>query len=447
MALSLDEVEARALARWQPAKPTYDAEAMPTWFHSGQAEAWECAAAVIAICAGWQSGKTVFLAPWLLREIQRCGPGDYGAFSSTYKLLARKFLPELKKTFGPFADFRAGDMQFVFTEAGEIALFGKRQETPTVIQLGYAENPDSLESATMKAVIWDEPGQRLVPEQSFRTLESRLMVNRGRMALASRPYEFNWYQTLVAKADGEKVKAVNFASWHNPVNPPRSDEYWSGLRGLPAWRFAMLYEGLFTRPAGQIYDCFSDENIIEETGDKPWTIPEGWDVYAGQDFGDRNMAGVFIARGPDGQLVCFASYHKGHVTVKEHIANLRRKATQPTAGIAGGAPSEDDWRRDFTVAGWPIVKPPIRDVEVGISRVYRLIADGRLRFTRLGAHAVIDEINRYAREVNDAGEPIDKIADKETFHRLDALRYVCSTFFTYAESSRTPIARGKLIHV
>ncbi len=134
--------------------------------------------------------NTVFLPRWLRREIQRKGPGDYGAFSSTYRLLSRKFLPELKTEFKDIADFRASDQQFVLNTTGSQKMFGSKWDgSPTIIQLGHAENPDTLESATLKAVAWDEPGQRLVPEQSFRTVQSRLMVNRGRMCLASRPYE------------------------------------------------------------------------------------------------------------------------------------------------------------------------------------------------------------------------------------------------------------------
>ena len=165
-----------------------DCEKPPEWFHGDQLRAWNSDATILAICAGWQSGKTVFLPPWLKREIQRKGPGDYGAFSSTYRLLDRKFLPLLKEEFEGFATWHNGSQRFIFIEEGSRALWGdKWNGKPTIIQLGHAENPDSLESATLKAVAWDECGQRLVPKESFETVESRLMVNRGRMCLASRP--------------------------------------------------------------------------------------------------------------------------------------------------------------------------------------------------------------------------------------------------------------------
>lgn len=438
MPVSLDDAYARALARWTPAKPTYDAEVVPTWvedgkvvtFHDHQLLAWQSTSGVVAICAGWQSGKTVFLVWWLLREIQRCGPGDYGAFSSTYKLLARKLLPELKKVFGKFAEFKGADNQFVFTAAGEIALFGKRQDSQTVIQLGYAENPDSLESATLKAVIWDECGQRLVPEQSYRTVESRLMVYQGRMCLASRPYEFNWYEKLVRLADGVKSQVISFASWANPANPPEGDEYWTAKRNsMPEWMFTMLYGGRFTRPAGAIYDCFDESiHVVDD-----FEIPEHWEIFVGQDFGERNMAAVFVAVDPaDGTGYVFASYHKGGISLREHIQRMRAKAGRTPNAIAGGAPSEDEWRDNFTRFGWTVLRPPVKSVEVGIAKVYRLLVEGKLKFFRVGAAAVIDEVNRYTREVGDDGELTDKIADKETFHRLDSLRYCATTLLGLA---------------
>ncbi|MCB1899227.1 MAG: hypothetical protein KDH16_08060, partial [Rhodocyclaceae bacterium] len=39
---------------------------------------------------------------------------------------------------------------------------------------------------------------------------------------------------------------------------------------------------------------------------------------------------------------------------------------------------------------------------------------------------LLDEIMSYARELDDMGEPTEKIADKNTFHLLDALRYIMS---------------------
>jgi hypothetical protein len=406
----------------------------PNWFHSYQTEAWNADEPIVAICAGWQSGKTVCLPPLLKREIQRCGPGDYGAFSSTYKLLSRKFLPELKKEFKDYADFKISDQQFIFTEAGSKRLYGSSWNgEPTIIQLGHAENPDSLESATLKAVVWDECGQRLVPEQSFRTVESRLMVNRGRMLLASRPYESGWYERLVKKGQSEygKVKVISFPSWANPMNPTEDDPYWSELRAtMPEWMFTILYEGRFTQPLGLIYDCFDYER--DTCDDFP--IPDNWNCYPGADFGEVNTAGIVIAEDPHSkELYAIHEYHTGSKkTTAEHIQGIKsgihphtgQKVQYRLSVGAGGARTEEGLRELSSLYGMMLDEPPDNNVEVQIQCVYEQIARHKLKFFRRACERTIDQIQLYSREVDDEGNVTDKIADKAKWHLMDAVRYI-----------------------
>jgi hypothetical protein len=396
-----------------------DYELQPAWFHAHQSAAWRSESPIIAICAGWQSGKTVFLPPWLKREIKRKGPGDYGAFSSTYRLLSRKFLPELKKEFKDLTEFRASDQQFIFTEAGSRRLWGPDWNgEPTVIQLGHAENPDTLESATLKAVAWDEPGQRLVPEQSFLTVESRLMVNRGRMALASRPYESGWYERLV-KSSSTKVFVVSFPSWANPVNPPEFDEHWADLRSrIPAWKFKMLYEGVFTKPAGLIYETFDYE--LDTCQDFP--VPHDWKRYPMLDFGSVNTGGLVLAEDPHSkELFGILDYlSPGKRKMAEHATELR-KAGALTVG-AGGAHSEEGWREAAAAAGIYLDEPPINDVETQIQCVFEQLAIHKLKFFRQACAGTISDIENFARELDDNGEVTEKIAGHEP-HRLAGLRY------------------------
>lgn len=438
---ALEELAERALLRRQ----RIDCERHPEWFHGSQKLAWFATQAIVAICAGWQSGKTVFLPPWLKREIQRKGPGDYGAFSSTYKLLERKFLPELKKDFKVFADYKAASMQFIFHEAGSRKLFGdKWNGEPTVIQLGHAENPDSLESATMKAVAWDEPGQGSIPSQSFLTVQSRLMVNRGRMCLSSRPYEYGWYQELVESGlngTNSDVKVINFPSWENPLNPREDDPYWQKLRNsLPDWKFQLLYEGKFTRPAGAIYDCFRTSDTASQKAStcKRFDIPKHWDIYVGLDFGNINTAAVYLAEErddldgkPTGRFYLWGSYHDGGKSGSQHAFDIMKPlGRRPRA--YGGSHQEDGWRDAFNHHGLYVQEPPINDVEVGILCVYGAVKAGKLIvFDDLDK--VIAEFNSYSRELDDNADVTEKIKDKAKYHRLDALRYVgCQVFQEYA---------------
>ena len=415
----------------------HEFEICPAWFHYYQRLAWGKDDVIIAICAGWQSGKTVTLPHWLKREIHRRGPGDYGAFSSTYRLLSRKFLPELKKAFRDLAEFRAGDQQFVFTVAGNKLIHGPEWTgEPTIIQLGHAENPDSLESATLKAVVWDECGQRLVPKQSFDTVVSRLMVNRGRMCLASKPYESGWFERLVT-GKGDGVGVVSFPSWANPENPQKDDVYWDRLRAdMATWRFTMQYEGVFTMPAGLIYDCFDWELNTCDDFDV-----SNLSMHPGMDFGKVNTAGLVVADDrATGVLYVIGEYHAGKKRdYPEHVTSMRlltrewggNKPLQPGAG--GNKHGEDGWREAYRKHGLPLDEPPESNIEVQIQNVYSLMKQRKIKFFRRGAAETISDVQHFSREVDEDGVVTDKIADEAKWHRLAALRYVVSKLSTPEE--------------
>ena len=89
----------------------------------------------------------------------------------------------------------------------------------------------------------------------------------------------------------------------------------------------------------------------------------------------------------------------------------------------GGSWSEGDWRLDYAGAGLALERPPIREVEVGIQRVYRLFKLGKLKIHE-SLEWLIRMIEDYSRELDDEGEPKEAIEDKEKFHGCDALRYI-----------------------
>ena len=84
-------------------------------------------------------------------------------------------------------------------------------------------------------------------------------------------------------------------------------------------------------------------------------------------------------------------------------------------------------RYDWRLAGCPVMEPRITDVEAGIDRVIGLFKARRLFVFETLVH-VRSELGTYSRELDDASEPLEKIADKQNFHCLDALRAVCSAF-------------------
>jgi hypothetical protein len=233
----------------------------------------------------------------------------------------------------------------------------------------------------------------------------------------------------------DDVEVVGFKSIDNPIFA--SGEYERAKRDLPDWKFRTFYEGEFTRPAGAVFDCFDRQrNVVP-----PFEIPAHWPRYIGVDFGENNTAAVMLTADPTNlDLYAFTTYHAGGRTVEEHVRAMQRKLGAEPSLAVGGSWGEDEWRNDYIAAGLALARPPIREVEVGIQRVYRQVKHGTLKVFE-SCEKLVAEIEAYSREVDDRGEPLDQIRDKAKFHRLDALRYIVSALRASAEPEVTQYSR------
>ena len=412
-------------------------------FHSGQLRAWDSQARVVLVLAGAQSGKTSFGPFWLAREIQRKGPGDYIVAAPTYKLLSLKLFPEFLRLFkvacrwGDFTGRGSFQNRFLFNAHGCRALFGRVPAEPTQVFFGHAQDPDSLESATGKAAWLDEAGQKKFRLGSWEAVNRRLAIHQGRVLITTTPYTLGWLKDLVfdpwrrEKAAGRRhphIEVVNFKSVENPAFP--REEYERAREAMPSWKFRMFYDGIFERPAGSIYSDFDTSRHVT----RQFPVPDDWPRYMGLDFGGVHTAGVLLAaeksdQGQEtGRLFLYREYPErarwASATAKGHALAL--KAGEPRMPRAvGGAASEDQWREEFRVAGLPVTEPPIKDVEPGIDRVIAAIKRDELVVFDT-CTGVLDDLQNYSRELDDQGNPTEKIEDKEDYHYADALRYVIS---------------------
>lgn len=171
------------------------------------------------------------------------------------------------------------------------------------------------------------------------------------------------------------------------------------------------------RPAGRIYGEFTDSHVIPD-----FTIPITWPRYRGVDYGAVNTAVVWLAEDPNTHILyLFKEYLRGERTTKQHVADVQQHGEAD--GTWGGSASEDQQRWDWSDAGLAVQQPLISDVEAGIDRVNEAFKDRKL-FIFQSCTGTIEEAGAYSRELDDQGQPTDKIKDKSSFHRLDALRYV-----------------------
>ena len=408
---------------------------MELHFHANQWRAWDSEKRFIAVLAGTQGGKTSFGPHWLYREICWRGAGDYMIITPTYPLLEKKALPEFRRIFEhtlKLGSYVGGSLKtFTFSEEGELRTFGAKQEKRTTVMFGHAQDPDSLESATAKAAWLDEAGQKKFKLGSWEAILRRLSIHLGRVLITTTPYNLGWLKTkiwdpwMAANKDHPEIDVVRFRSIDNPAFP--QEEYERARRDLPMWKFDMFYNALFTRPAGLIYDCLDETTHVVPR----FTIPDDWQRYLGLDFGGVNTAGMFYAQEPGTErLYAYREYKAGGRSAAEHAYHLLQGEPMiPTC--VGGSGSEGQWRQEFQQGGivngkkvaLPVREPTITDVEVGIDRVYGANKRGEIYYFSDLDH-FLEEKRTYSRELDEAGEPTEKIEDKSSFHMMDAERYI-----------------------
>lgn len=392
--------------------------------HPGQWQALNSTARTVAVLAGTQGGKTCLQPVWMFQEMQRAGPGDYLVVTPTYPLLNLKLLPEFTRWFVDWlglGTYKTTDRVLTISTRGARRIWGYEpvNAPDTRIIFGYAAEPESLESATAKAAGLDEAGQKRFKLGSYEAVRRRLSLYQGRMLITTTPYTLGWLKQLIwDRRASPDIDVIRFESIMNPAFP--REEFERARRELPRWKFDMFYRAIFTRPAGLIYDSFDE--VINKV--PRFQVPAHWPRYLGLDFGGINTAGVFYAEEPGtGRLYLYRIYKPGRtLTAAAHAkALLTGEPGIPTC--VGGSKSEGQWRSEFRAAGLPVRRPDISEVEVGIDRVWGAHNEGRL-FVFEDLAGYLDEKMSYSRDVDEAGNVLETIVDKSSYHFMDAERYI-----------------------
>jgi hypothetical protein len=396
-------------------------------FHEAQEKAWLSERMRIFMLCGLQTGKTCFGPHWLQREIERTYKAedeynDYIVATPTFPLLDKKLLPEMVKVFDDYlglAKYAKGDNVMYYNHSNVRIFFAS------------ASNPQSIESATAKAAWLDEFGQDDFKKATYDAIEGRLSLATyfgwGRILGTSTIYNFGWFKTDIydkwLKGD-TSIDIIQADSIMNPFFP--KDEYYRQMKAMPAWKFDQRYRGVFTKPAGMIYDSFNSNVAVI----KRFAIPDSWPRYVGMDFAQSTpTAAIFFACDPaTGFMYAYHEYLATGKSVVEHAQDLKQVAgSNMPRKIVGGAPGEDGWRQSFSMAGWHVQKPIVKDLEVGIDKVYT--------FHKLGKLFVFDDMERYlqekqsySRKIVGNDEVTDDIQDKQKYHLMDAERYILSDF-------------------
>lgn len=408
-------------------------------FHAGQLQAWDSQARIVAMIAGSQGGKTSFGPWWLQREIDWRGSGDYIAATASYDLFKLKMLPEMRNVFEhilKIGRYWSGDkvLELQDPETGEF--WANRADDPMYarIILRSAEAKSGLESSSAKAAWLDEAGQDKFTLSAYEAARRRLTLSRGRILITTTPYNLGWLKQQIVDREGQGIAVINFDSI---ANPNFSQEEYDELEAtMPRWKFRMFHKGLFDRPPGMIYEDFIDE-YRERGGHKvvPFDLPISWLRYVGVDPGVINTCKVWFAQDPETYVYYLyresLGERKGNEEHARDAMQLAAQGKEYVSKYAVGAKSEiyhrEDWERE---GAGTVLAPEHNDVEAGIDNVIALLRQRRL-FIFDTCTGSLDQFGSYRREVDDVGEVLEKIKDKEKFHYLDAIRYIVEHFDLY----------------
>jgi hypothetical protein len=290
------------------------------------------------------------------------------------------------------------------------------------IYLYTADNPDTMQGAPVKGFWLDEGGQMSL--LAHETALQRCSMLQGQELITTTPYNLGWLLTEIVNKRGHGVAVEQWSSIDRPGYPRESYEFMR--QHLPAWRFRMLYDAQFERPAGMIYGAFNESVCVIDR----IPIPSNWLIYVGHDFGPDNPAAIFTAQDPaTGQFYHFAEYLPGPgVSVHERVEAWKKI----TAGYnvikrVGGAPAEEETRQAYNAHGWIITAPKIKHVEPQIEKVVGMHQLNKVFVFRDLVH-YLDEKRTFSRKLDAAGLVTQEIDNEARFHLMATERYLLSDF-------------------
>lgn len=231
----------------------------------------------------------------------------------------------------------------------------------------------------------------------------------------------------------------NFSSHIAPTNlnthlPPTF--YEDTARGKPHHWIRKYLDGSFEFAEGAVYPMFPD-HVIEPFDILTKIKEQGWEVYAGSDFGLRD-ATVMLMVAVDhinGVAYVYDEHYESNKDVKYHAKKMLGMMDQIPTGLlrqpvgdpAGKRKTANERRSLFDhYAEYGIYfKPGFNRIEDGIMKVFTYLSLGKLKVFSSCKNTVREMINyKYKEQSLDATTNADeKPIDKDN-HTCDTLRYI-----------------------
>lgn len=369
----------------------------------------------IACIAGLQGGKTLVGAAWLLNEIYKDYEAghkyDYLIVAPRYKTIEQATLPKFLELMPP--DWGVFKKQAMVVELA----WGSK------IYIRSADNPNSIESMTIRAIWADEAGDTTA--EIWSKLLGRVSILQGRIFMTSTPYANNWLYRDVYKKCGWKngepqpdgdtnIEVVEWISTDNPAFS--SAELEIHKQKLDPLIFEQRYMGKFVTLEGLVYPV-SEDCIIA-----PIAIPAEWRHIGGMDFGKADPTVILdIVEDPvQHTFYLIDEYYRSNGLLKDMAEWI---GSHPLSRVLADPQSAQLITELRQAYGLGVVQPADKqEIKVGIERITALLKEGRLKIFSTCKNT-IEEFSTYHYPRPDEDKVTkDKPVDKNN-HAMDALRY------------------------
>lgn len=252
-------------------------------------------------------------------------------------------------------------------------------------------------------------------------------------------------------ANAKSITFIRASLEDNKILNEKDPGYRSTLMLLPELeRQQLLYGDWDAQPSEHIFDVFTTR--------MRFPVNPRWKRYAGHDFGDVHMAGVWAFQHPEETVdvmnahgiiearpvkIVYSTYLNGKRTDADHAESFlygeggpdqhpslwrcgheNGDVTLPMAW-GGNKTSEHGWRNSFTAEGYPIYEPPTDRVPDRIRITTKMLRTGEVQiFDDLTN--LISDLEHYSYELDNEGVVNEeKVFQKSKWHRVDCIGTMC----------------------
>ncbi len=293
------------------------------------------------------------------------------------------------------------------------------------------DEPDQLRGPQHAKVWIDELAKFMYPKETWDNMMMGLRIgNKPQCVVTTTPRPLKIIKDLVTDSSVEVTRGHTLDNRDN-LAPEFLSYIMAKYEGTKLGRQELAGE-ILSSLEGLVYDSFDPDTCVIPR----FAISPDWPRYFGQDFGRNNTAALWYAQEPTtGFLYLYRTYLK-KASVSEHAENFKdfSKGEQIRRKV-GGNHQEQEIRDGYSLAGWHLSEPNIRQVAEQINRVYTLHGQNKI-YIFSDLHDYLDEKMSFSYEVDKEDTLTDKIHNESTYHFMAAERYILSDF--------TPVIRERV---